>query len=197
MIYQQPPSPYRPTRQGSYYAPHDPVKPYLKPVLSLHSLEHEEPKPRRLVKPRPQLPEERKSESGVRRYFNDERPRTAMTDILAESKYLDPPVDKGRRLGRRQLSDLSARDPVKGVNCISTDMFLRPQKKQLMDHFKSQVDFSIKDAPAHSRKLAAMDPILYDRICETTRSVYTSNASIRQSFKQSYIHDTRGLLSWL
>ena len=200
-MYHEPRSPSPPQRKNSLYPLHDPSCPLLKPMPSLYLIESQtssdSPIKRQLKPVRPVSHEIHDRKSGLGRTYSPERPGSAMNDVLTlPNDLLYPPVDKGRRLGRRHLADTNPRDPIKGINVISTDMFLRPQKVPM--HTASHIDLTNLASlePSAYRARAQLDPAVFDRVCHTTREVYKAVVEGRQQVKKTTISNTHDLLSW-
>jgi hypothetical protein len=189
-------------RETSLDFMHDIDRPQVKPKSSA-LLSGDCEQYRRALKPKPcNLPAQAERSLGVRRYLNLSRPLTASVSDLVQlpaDLLLDPLVDKGRRFGRRQLADHTPRDPVKGINCVSTDMFIHPTKRTSQTHNVSTVDLTswLTLSDDHPKVVPKVDTEAFRQLCETTRKVYRTTVSDRQEVGKSHRKDTHDLLSWL
>lgn len=200
-MYREPRSQSPPNRKITLYALHDPTHPLLKSKSSIHLIESQGSGTtpiKRHLKPVQQIlhpPDERPR--GLGRMYSPERPGSAMSSLLTlPEELLYPAVDKGRRLGKRHLADTTPRDPIKGINVISTDMFLKPQKMPV--HTSSHIDLTdwASLEPNRSIHRVLPDPTAFDRACHTTREVYKTVVASREQVKQARITNTHDLLSW-
>ena len=123
--------------------------------------------------------------------------------IIPDACFLYPSPDRGRRLGKAAPTDQFMRNPVKGDNCISTDMFVKPTKRMsatirpdLVDH----VDLTQKSdlRPARLRKAPPqLNPIEFQRVCESTRLSYKTAVMNREKAKILVNPDNHDMQVWL
>jgi hypothetical protein len=197
---------YPPQRKVALDSLHDLDRPYVHPRLAPNLSDHTDGvRYSRRLRPQTVSPTNQDRPTGLRRLYG---PKAVIGEhmIIPDACFLYPPPDKGRRLGKATPSDQIPRDPVKGLNCISSDMFIRPLRKQVptgrpdsISHFDLTHNETLTDSrPIRSRKAPPqLDPAEFQRLCETTRQTYKTAILNREEAKKTVNSESHDILTWI
>jgi hypothetical protein len=197
---------YPPHRNVVLDAIHDLDTPYVRLKIDTHMFEYSQGhRVSRRLRPQTVSTTNADRPTGLRRLYG---PKAVIGEHLTipDACFLYPPADKGRRLGKATPSDQVPRDPVKGLNCISTDMYIRPLRKQVptgRPDSVSHIDLSHSECftdtrPIRSRKAPPqLDTAEFQRLCETTRQSYKTAILNREEAKKSVNSGNHDILTWI